>query len=172
VKKINLVKTWWFLEGEHQEVFYIFKFHQNKCFEPTFWWNLCVFMVKMVQKKHKIKTWWKPGDFCQNLVIFSKPGENLVFFQNLVKKINLVKTWWFFQNLVKTWWFFKILVKKITLMKTGGKTGDFLKTGWIHEEVSKAWWNPGDFFITWWKSDVFFQTWVKKILGENLVIIV
>ena len=64
----NLVKTWWFLCCEHEEVFYRFQIHQKKCFEPTFWWNLCVFMVKMDRKSHLTKTWWKPGDFFKNLV--------------------------------------------------------------------------------------------------------
>ena len=60
----NLVKTWWFLCCEHEEVFYRFQIHQKiqkKCFEPTFWWKLCVFMVKMDRKSHWAKTWWKPG---------------------------------------------------------------------------------------------------------------
>ena len=56
----NLVKTWWFLCGEHEEVFYRFQIRQIQCFEPTFWWTLCVFMVKMDPKCHWTKTWWNP----------------------------------------------------------------------------------------------------------------
>ena len=87
----NLVKTWWFLCCEHEEVFYRFQIHQKKCFEPTFWWKLCVFMVKMDRKSHWTKTWWKLGEFQNQVNTWWKPGENLV------------KTWWKLgENLVKT----------------------------------------------------------------------
>ena len=162
----NLVKTWWFLCCEHEEVFYRFQIHQKKCFEPTFWWKLCVFMVKMDRKSHWTKTWWKPG-------------ENLVIFQNLVKtwwifktrwKLgeNLVKTWCkLAENLVKTWWKpGEILVK--TWWKLGEnlvKTWRILKTWWkLGEDLVKTWWKLGENLVkTWW----IFKTWWKP--GDNRV---
>ena len=131
----NLVKTWWFLCCEHEEVFYRFQIHQKKCFEPTFWWKWCVFMVKMDRKYHWTKTWWKLGEF-------SKPGENLMNFQNQVKTWwkpgeNLVKTWW---NVGETWW-----KPGENLVKTRWKLCEnLMKTWWkLGENLVKAWWKPG-----------------------------
>ena len=178
----NLVKTWWFLCCEHEEVFYRFQIHQKKCFEPTFWWKLCVFMVKMDRKSHWTKTWWKLGEF-------SKPGENLMNFQNQVKTWwkpgeNLVKTWWKLgENLVKTWW-------KLgeNLVKTRWKLGeDMVKTRWKlgenlvnFQHLVKTWWKPGENSVkTWWKpgepGENLVKTWWKpgqksgRNLFENLV---
>ena len=164
----NLVKTWWFLCCEHEEVFYRFQIHQKKCFEPTFWWKLCVFMVKngskisldqnLVKTWWIFKTWWKPDEL-------SKPGENLV------------KTWW---KLGETWWKTRCkLGEKFgeSLVKTWWKLGENLvKTRW------KTWWKPVWILKTWWKPDekpgensvkTWWKTWWKpgefSKPGENLV---
>ena len=144
----NLVKTWWFLCCEHEEVFYRFQIHQKKCFEPTFWWKLCVFMVKMDRKYHWTKTWWKLGEF-------SKPGENRVNFQNQVK------TWWKpGENSVKTWW-------KLgeSLVKTRWKLGENLVN---FENLVKTWWRLGENLVkTRWKLGENLVNFQKP--GENLV---
>ena len=183
----NLVKTWWifktcwkpgdFFVANTKKCFTGSKFTKRSVLSLLFgenyvfsWWK---WIENLIGPKPGEKTWWKLGES-------SKPGENLMSFQNQVKTWwkpgeNLVKTWWKLgENLVKTWWnlvktWWKLAENSV---KTWWKPGEFWKPG---ENLVKTWWKPGENLVkTWWKLGEnlvktwwIFKTWWK--LGENLV---
>ena len=130
----------------------------------------------------EIGTGWKPGEI-------TKPGENLVKFQNPVKPgefSKLGEKLVSFQNLVNTWWIFKTWWKHCEFSKLGEHLVDFSKLGqnlvnfqnlvntW---RIFKTWWKPGENSVkTCWKlGEDLVKTWWKNMLkfvwkqGENLV---